>query len=451
MIQFSPKNVFFDLMSELIHHLLLSLPPKIANQVLLEHRDVLYQSETMLESATKLLSAEDYFQSGTLRTNYERFRASITSAEGRMDLLPLIAAQQFWRVFRTDEKEAAFSLIAELAATVLPPETPPAPRHLLFLLAAHRIIQSLCRSAASEAESSQPSATAACRALLPDMEAAAFRNIYSVLPSAFEAPSQPSLRVLCRAFFRYIMFNKSSAATIPWPPAWQEFLAELGETHVTPATPTPATPTASSDAAASHESPAPTDTPLLKAIQDQDLFAINRILKDAAFPAGSADHVFVLALQVWFMDFLDLYRSRFDFICPFGMGIESFECDEDNATKLPRDQPRAYTLSTGTVLSEFGRRGMGLERLDHYDRQPAGQYTARDPTTRGRVEFYFRDRKAERAILNIFKSLRRLAKQINKMDTPELNPELRLILGVLRRYIEQFDSAFLEKKIHADH
>ena len=173
-------------------------------------------------------------------------------------------------------------------------------------------------------------------------------------------------------------------------------------------------------------------------------------MRDSSWADGSAELQFSRALRTWMIDFLDLYRARFDFICPFGMGIECFQCDEDNGARLPGDEVRAYTLSTGTVVSEFGRRGMGLPRLEDYERVTVGHYTPRDPVRRTPVAFYFRDRKAERAIINIFASLKRLALAIQSMSALSVPDHFQPILVIMQRYLDQFDSTFLEKRIQLD-
>ncbi|MDP2438092.1 MAG: hypothetical protein Q8P67_20305, partial [archaeon] len=461
-LQFSPKNVFFVLMSELIHHLLLSLPPKIANAVLQQHRGVLFSSESMLESATKLLEAEDYYGCGKLRSDFERFMLPKTVEDSRMDLLFSISAAQFWRVLKNDQKEASFAIISGLVPTAVDPQHEPTPRRMQFLLAAHRIIQSLGRNQAanvvdspnpskgndgttpSAVSSSSSSSSAAANdsstvvqafTMLPNIEAAIFQHVAALHPDSFDTVNVPNLRVLFRTFFRYLKFARSLSADV-WPPAWHPFIESLGEAL------RPGLEVASSSG------PAPVAPPLPSAIESQDLMAISTLLRSSKLEEGSPAAQFSDALHRWFQDFLDLYRARFDFVCPFGMGIESFQCDADNSTKLPNEGVRAYTLSTGTVISEFGRRGMGLERLEEYDRKPVGKYTPRDPTSRREVEFYFRDGKAEQAIGSIFASLRRLTGVIHDLEQLKLDGDPPTILQIMRRYIEQFDSTFLEKRIH---
>ena len=529
-LEFSPRNIFFVLMGDFVQNLLLNLPSRVVNSVLEENRIVLFQSKALLENATRLLEAEDYFTCGDLRYFYERFCQRATPIDSKMDLLVSISGTHFWRVIKGPEKEPALQRIKSLVPAALALES--SPRRLLFLLAAHRILHALDASlfplSQQQQEEEDPSVQEAeennglsFSAL--QIEEAILDELNDLSPSSIPLEFSQNFKQIFRSFVHFVVMNRNNQL-FTWPASWnaqiEEFLKYLPPQQKVSFSLSSSTTSSSSSSSSSTTTTTDLSSfePIQHALEDEDLFVASRLLTEylqsvshndpcqetpEAIDSDDTESLQALSQQLgpWVTQFLELYRQRFDYVCPFALSMESFQLGEDGQEPNPiletnhpeqeeeqqeeekekendeifltnndpllfadkestmeevafynkKAEIHVYRLSTGTLISEFGRRGLGLTPLQKGEEQSLTRYQPRDPTNRHPVTSYRRDELAEHHVAVIFARLRYLHRLVAQLSQqPRKGDDSLLIskfVALLHRYLQRFDTSFLEVKL----
>jgi hypothetical protein len=483
-VQYTPRNIFAVLLSELVHHLLLNLPPRLAHEIEQQYAGVLWRSESLLEAATKLVQAEDYFQRCTeLRNLIDKFENFRTAAEDRATLLFRIANMQFWRIFAVRDCTRFVDNVYALVDPVLKEESDASAQdQLRALLSAHKVLKIMVTSSSSGQVDSSSSSSSNGRADSSSSSSggqvdspssngrvesssllAIAKSIEPMLkkvePAQFEEDLD-QVQELLKSYIREHVLGAAldvEVARGPWGAVFAALICEL--LHRTSGAASAAAAAASSSSGGEVVSEDDVDlgdyADVGRAVAAKDLVAVCALLQNHV-AAGDDDALAKFATRIsnWRNDFEDTYRQRLHYICPFAQSVEAFGLCDDNETPIDDGEVRVYRLNpTGTLLSEFGRRGMGLEPLESYCATAANRFAALDPTNRQKVESYERDRAAERAVWQLFRSLERLTRLADALpgdewehdddepDSKALHVVVHQTAALARRMVEDFDTS----------